>query len=416
MPCRRNGAPACLAGRRDDTRRRGLINAIVGTRVVVPQQTLGPPDESLAGSPVEKNQLTMTAHSPAPAPLAPAPLAPAIATTPLPAQAVEVRGLTKTYKAAGRAPAKEALKGIDLAIPRGSLFGLLGPNGAGKSTLINILAGLVNKTGGEARIWGRDIDREARASRAAIGVVPQELNIDPFFTPRELLNLQAGLYGVPKSERITEDLLKAVGLQDKADAYARTLSGGMRRRLMVAKAMVHSPPVLVLDEPTAGVDIELREMLWEQVRLLNKAGTTVLLTTHYLQEAQELCDTIAIINHGQVVAMDSTSALLRRLDSKALVFHLERDLAAVPDGLGRWQAELPDPKRLVVRYKPSRTRVGDVLAAVQATGLTIQDLSTEEADLEDIFLQLTRGSHAAEGGDPTALAQANANANPQTST
>ena len=416
MPCRRNGAPACLAGRRDDTRRRGLINAIVGTRVVVPQQTLGPPDESLAGSPVEKNQLTMTAHSPAPAPLAPAPLAPAIATTPLPAQAVEVRGLTKTYKAAGRAPAKEALKGIDLAIPRGSLFGLLGPNGAGKSTLINILAGLVNKTGGEARIWGRDIDREARASRAAIGVVPQELNIDPFFTPRELLNLQAGLYGVPKSERITEDLLKAVGLQDKADAYARTLSGGMRRRLMVAKAMVHSPPVLVLDEPTAGVDIELREMLWEQVRLLNKAGTTVLLTTHYLQEAQELCDTIAIINHGQVVAMDSTSALLRRLDSKALVFHLERDLAAVPDGLGRWQAELPDPKRLVVRYKPSRTRVGDVLAAVQATGLTIQDLSTEEADLEDIFLQLTRGSHAAEAGDPTALAQANANANPQTST
>jgi ABC-2 type transport system ATP-binding protein len=411
MPCRRNGAPACLAGRRDDTRRRGLINAIVGARVVVPQQTLGPPDESLAGSPVEKNQLTMTAHSPAPAPAA---LAPAIATTPLPAQAVEVLGLTKTYKAAGRAPAKEALKGIDLAIPRGSLFGLLGPNGAGKSTLINILAGLVNKTGGEARIWGRDIDREARASRAAIGVVPQELNIDPFFTPRELLNLQAGLYGVPKSERITEDLLKAVGLQDKADAYARTLSGGMRRRLMVAKAMVHSPPVLVLDEPTAGVDIELREMLWEQVRMLNKAGTTVLLTTHYLQEAQELCDTIAIINHGQVVAMDSTQALLRRLDSKALVFHLERDLAAVPDGLGRWQAELPDPKRLVVRYKPSRTRVGDVLAAVQATGLTIQDLSTEEADLEDIFLQLTRGSHAAEAGDPSILAQPQPRTDPRT--
>jgi len=357
--------------------------------------------KALRECPVEKNLLTMIAQSTAPTSAS----APAIATTPLPAQAVEVLGLTKTYKASGRSPAKEALKGIDLAIPRGSLFGLLGPNGAGKSTLINILAGLVNKTGGEARIWGRDIDREARASRAAIGVVPQELNIDPFFTPRELLNLQAGLYGVPKSERITEDLLKAVGLQDKGDAYARTLSGGMRRRLMVAKAMVHSPPVLVLDEPTAGVDIELREMLWEQVRMLNKAGTTVLLTTHYLQEAQELCDTIAIINHGQVVAMDSTQALLRRLDSKALVFHLERDLATVPDGLGRWQAELPDPKRLVVRYKPSRTRVGDVLAAVQATGLTIQDLSTEEADLEDIFLQLTRGSHAAEAGDPSILSQ-----------
>jgi ABC-2 type transport system ATP-binding protein len=376
--------------------------------VVVPQQVPARTAKALRECPVEKNLLTMIAHSPAPAPV------PDIATTPLPAQAVEVRGLTKTYKAAGRAPAKEALRGIDLAIPRGSLFGLLGPNGAGKSTLINILAGLVNKTGGEARIWGRDIDREARASRAAIGVVPQELNIDPFFTPRELLHLQAGLYGVPKSERITEDLLKAVGLQDKGDAYARTLSGGMRRRLMVAKAMVHSPPVLVLDEPTAGVDIELREMLWEQVRMLNKAGTTVLLTTHYLQEAQELCDTIAIINHGQVVAMDSTQALLRRLDSKALVFHLERDLAAVPDGLGRWQAELPDPKRLVVRYKPSRTRVGDVLAAVQATGLTIQDLSTEEADLEDIFLQLTRGSHAAESGDPSILAQPQPRTDPRT--
>jgi ABC-2 type transport system ATP-binding protein len=328
---------------------------------------------------------------------------PTPATTPLPANAVEVRGLTKTYKAAGRAPAKEALKGIDLAIPRGSLFGLLGPNGAGKSTLINILAGLVNKTGGEARIWGRDVDREARQSRAAIGVVPQELNIDPFFTPRELLNLQAGLYGVPKSERITEDLLKAVGLEDKADAYARTLSGGMRRRLMVAKAMVHSPPVLVLDEPTAGVDIELRQMLWEQVRALNRAGTTVLLTTHYLQEAEELCDTIAIINHGQVVAMDSTRALLRRLDSKALVLQLDRDLTAVPAGLEAWQAELTDPRRLVVRYKPSRTRVGDVLGAIQAAGLTIQDLSTVETDLEDIFLQLTRGSHAEEAGDPSLM-------------
>ncbi len=308
----------------------------------------------------------------------------------LPTNAVEVRRLSKIYKASGRSPAKHALKEIDLAIPRGSLFGLLGPNGAGKSTLINILAGLVNKSSGEALIWGRDIDRNPRAARVAIGVVPQELNIDPFFTPRELLDLQAGLYGVPRRERRTMELLDAVGLADKADAYARTLSGGMRRRLMVAKAMVHAPPVLVLDEPTAGVDIELRQMLWAQVRELNRAGTTVLLTTHYLQEAEELCDTIAIINHGSVVAMDSTRALLRRLDSKALVIQLDSDLAAIPDTLAPWQPELPEPRRLVVRYKPSRARVGDLLDVIRAAGLTIVDISTEETDLEDIFLQLTR--------------------------
>jgi ABC-2 type transport system ATP-binding protein len=203
---------------------------------------------------------------------------------PLPANAVEVRGLTKVYKGSGRSGPKEALKAIDLTIPRGSLFGLLGPNGAGKSTLINIMAGLVNKTGGQVSIWGTDIDANPRQARASIGVVPQELNMDPFFTPREMLELQGGLYGVPKHERRTDELLAAVGLADKANAYARTLSGGMKRRLMVAKAMVHTPPVLVLDEPTAGVDIELRRQLWEHVRRLNKAGTTVLLTTHYLQE------------------------------------------------------------------------------------------------------------------------------------
>jgi ABC-2 type transport system ATP-binding protein len=312
----------------------------------------------------------------------------------LPELAVSVRGLTKVYKGSGKAPPKEALKGIDLDIPRGSLFGLLGPNGAGKSTLINILAGLVTKTSGSASIWGYDIDRDTRQARVAIGVVPQELNMDPFFTPGELLELQAGLYGVPKGERITDDLLRALGLLDKKDAYSRSLSGGMKRRLMVAKAMVHSPPVLVLDEPTAGVDVELRQQLWAQVRALNAAGTTVLLTTHYLEEAEELCDRIAIINKGMVVANDTTSNLLRRLDSKTLIVHLTDPLSEIPEPLRRFQVELPEPHRLVLRYKPSETRLGDLLQVMGAAGVRITDLSTEETDLEDIFLQLTRDAGA----------------------
>lgn len=312
------------------------------------------------------------------------------ATPGMPDNAVELRGLTKTYRPSGKAPEKRALKGIDLDIPRGSLFGLLGPNGAGKSTMINILAGLVTKTAGSARIWGIDIEAQPRAARAAIGVVPQELNIDPFFTPRELLDLQAGLYGVPAAERQTDALLRAVGLTDKAHSYARTLSGGMRRRLMVAKAMVHTPPVLVLDEPTAGVDVELRQQLWAHVRALNDAGTTVLLTTHYLEEAQELCDRIAIINHGQVVACDRTETLLAQLDSKDMVVVLDRDLSALPPTLAGLDAHLDAPRRLRVRYRPSHAQAGAVLAAIAAAGLTVVDLSTHESDLEDLFLQLTR--------------------------
>jgi len=320
----------------------------------------------------------------------PAPAAPSAG---LPDDAVAVRRLNKTYRAKS-GTAKQALIDIDLAIPRGSLFGLLGPNGAGKSTLINILAQLVIKTSGTATIWGIDIDREPRAAAAAIGVVPQELNIDPFFTPRELLELQAGLYGVPKAERRTMEILDAVGLADRSEAYARTLSGGMRRRLMVAKALVHTPPVLVLDEPTAGVDVELRQQLWGYVRKLNAAGTTVLLTTHYLEEAEELCDRIAIINHGRVIACEPTVALLRRLDSKALELILEEDLAAVQPPLARFDAQLQSPRRLMLRYQPSRTRISEILAAVQATGITIADMTTLEADLEDIFLQLTRRDSA----------------------
>ena len=320
----------------------------------------------------------------------------------VPEQAVSVRGLDKVYRGSGKASAKHALKTVDLDIPRGSLFGLLGPNGAGKSTLINILAGLVNKSGGSAEIWGFDIDREPRQSRAAIGVVPQELNIDPFFTPHEILELQAGLYGVPPRERRTAEILRVLGLADKAQAYSRTLSGGMRRRLMVAKAMVHEPPILVLDEPTAGVDIELRQQLWGHVRELNRAGTTVLLTTHYLEEAEELCDRIAIINHGQVIACDTTEALLRRLDNKALTVTLAEPLAEIPASLAGFEPERIAPDRLRFHYRTSDSPVSTVLAGLAESGLKVLDLSTEETDLEDIFLQLTRGAHDGDGLDSDA--------------
>lgn len=304
----------------------------------------------------------------------------------LPENAVALRGLTKTYRGG-----KQALTGIDLEIPRGSLFGLLGPNGAGKSTLINILAGLVIKSGGQAEIWGFDIDRRPRQARAAIGVVPQELNIDPFFTPRALLELQAGLYGVPPSERRTMALLTSLGLADKAEAYARTLSGGMRRRLMVAKAMVHSPPVLVLDEPTAGVDVELRQQLWGEVRKLNAEGVTVLLTTHYLEEAEELCDRIAIINHGSLIACDSTQGLLGRIDTKEVSVLVDRDLEVLPKALDSYSAELIGKRRIKFSYQASQSPLAGILATLSALGLGVVDLSTHEPDLEDLFLQLTRG-------------------------
>ena len=303
--------------------------------------------------------------------------------------AVELKDLTKVYDSAGRMPAKTALDKVDLAIPRGSIFGLLGPNGAGKSTLINILAGLVVKTAGKAVVWGIDIDADPRNARGAIGVVPQELNIDFFFTPRELLELQAGLYGVPKSERRTDEILGMLGLAEKADAYARTLSGGMRRRLMVAKAMAHRPPVLVLDEPTAGVDVELRQQLWAQMRALNAAGTTILLTTHYLEEAETLCDRIAIIDHGRVVADSTTAALVSQVDDKTLTVDLVQPVTAVPPALARWRLSVAGPGRLVYRYGPSRSQLGALFADIQAAGLAIRDVTTEETDLEDIFLRLT---------------------------
>lgn len=303
--------------------------------------------------------------------------------------AIEITDLHKTYVGTKKAPQKQALKGINLTVPAGSIFGLLGPNGAGKSTLINIMAGLVHKSSGRVQIWGFDQDVNARQSRAAIGVMPQELNLDPFFTPRGALEVQAGLYGVPRAQRRSDEILELIGLTDKAEAYARTLSGGMRRRLLLGKALVHGPQVLVLDEPTAGVDIELRQMLWRNVRRLNAQGMTIILTTHYLEEAQEMCDEIAIINNGQKITQDKTTNLLARLDGKTLVV-----TPAQP-----FKAEIPLPKGVTLTRRPhnilalsfrkGQISVEAIIAALHAAGVAIQDIATEEPDLEDVFLALT---------------------------
>jgi len=317
-----------------------------------------------------------------------------------PDYAIETTALSKTYAASRKTPPMEALKDVSIKIPRGSFFALLGPNGAGKSTFINILAGLVIKTSGDAKVWGYDIEADMRRARRAIGVVPQELNIDPFFTPREMLELQAGLYGVPKADRQTETVLDAVGLADKAEAYTRTLSGGMRRRLLVGKAMVHDPPVLVLDEPSAGVDVDLRRQLWTHVKEMNARGTTVLLTTHYLEEAEALCDTIAIINHGRLIACEPTERLLSTLDTKELTVTLAGEIDGIPESLESFHATPAGSNRLVFTYAPSQTDAGEILAAVGAAGLEIVDVSTKEVELEDIFVKLTRDSDAGAAGAP----------------
>ena len=308
--------------------------------------------------------------------------------------AIEIAGLKKTYAATGKSEAKTALKGIDLDIPRGQIFGLLGPNGAGKSTLINILAGLVRKTEGSVKIWGFDQDKNPRQSRAAIGIMPQEPHLDPFFSPAGSLDVQAGLYGVPKSQRRTAEILDLIGLTDKADAYARSLSGGMRRRLLLGKALVHAPQILVLDEPTAGVDIELRNLLWQNVRDLNDQGVTIILTTHYLEEAQAMCDEIAIINHGEQIVRDTTKNLLGRLDRKTLVVTpaRESDLPPLPDTI---TGHVRSNGQLAFSYQSGATSADAVLDQIRTAGIEIQDITTEQSDLEDVFLSLT--SSAASG-------------------
>jgi ABC-2 type transport system ATP-binding protein len=301
--------------------------------------------------------------------------------------AIEIDNLQKIY-----AGGKEALKGVTFNVPRGQIFGLLGPNGAGKSTIINILSGMVQKTGGKARVWGFDIDEHPRNAKVSIGVVPQEILFDPFFTPFETLELFAGLYGVPKGQRRSMELLRAVHLEDKAEAYSRTLSGGMKRRLLVAKAMVHSPPVLVLDEPTAGVDIELRQQLWSYVRELNAKGVTIVLTTHYLEEAEELCDRIAIINHGQLIADKPTRELVGMAQEKVVEVTVDRDLTSPPNSPMFQKIVLKGERVLAITYSKAVANAGDVLSAVTNAGLGIVDVSTREADLEHVFLNLTRAS------------------------
>jgi len=297
--------------------------------------------------------------------------------------AIRIESLSKVY-----AGGKLALDGVSFNVPRGQIFGLLGPNGAGKSTLINILAGLVVKSGGKAVIWGFDIDEHPRNAKRSIGVVPQEIIFDPFFTPRETLEMQAGLYGIPKTERHSDQLLAAMYLSDKANAYSRTLSGGMKRRLLVAKAMVHSPPILVLDEPTAGVDVELRRQLWDYVRSLNEQGVTVVLTTHYLEEAEQLCDRIAIINHGRVIANEPTRDLVAKAQEKAVVVTFDRDLDSVPESGCFDNIVLVDERTLEISYRKDKVNAGDVLGALTAEGLGIVDVSTRDPDLEDVFLSL----------------------------
>ncbi|WP_296677290.1 ABC transporter ATP-binding protein [Novosphingobium sp.] len=309
--------------------------------------------------------------------------------------AISIRDLAKIYAAQGGAPAKHALKSVSFDVPQGQIFGLLGPNGAGKSTLINILAGLVNKTGGSANIWGFDIDEHPRNAKRSIGIVPQEIVFDPFFTPYEVLENTAGFYGVPKAARRSLEILAEVHLADKANAYARTLSGGMKRRLLIAKALVHRPPVIVLDEPTAGVDVELRRQLWDLVGELNSEGVTVVLTTHYLEEAEQLCDRIAIINHGELIANKPTRELIGMAREKVVVLTLDRDVAALPASASFLKCESVGDRMIEVTYDKDRTNAGEVLAQLQGQGFGIVDVTTREADLEDVFVTLTSAARDA---------------------
>jgi len=306
--------------------------------------------------------------------------------------AIRIRDLVKEYAGQGESPPTLALKGVSFDVPEGGIFGLLGPNGAGKSTLINIMAGLVNKTSGTIEIWGHDIDRDHRNAKLSIGIVPQEIVFDPFFTPFEVLENQGGMYGVPKALRRSEELLRAVHLADKRNAYSRTLSGGMKRRLLIAKAMVHSPPILVLDEPTAGVDVELRRQLWELVTQLNAEGVTVVLTTHYIEEAEQLCDRIAIINHGELIANKPTREMIGMMGEKIVEITVDADVAAPPVSGSFLKSEKTGERTVEITYDKAKVTAGQVLGLVQDQGFVIQDVTTREADLEDVFVQLTSGA------------------------
>ena len=304
--------------------------------------------------------------------------------------ALSVENLTKIYsKNKKTGVLNRALNDLSFEVKQGEVFGLLGPNGAGKTTFLSILAGTVVKTEGKINVWGFDLDLNPRQVRASIGIVPQEVNLDAFFSPRKLLELQAGLYGVPQKDRITDTILKMVSLEMQADSYARSLSGGMKRRLLIAKAMVHQPPILVLDEPTSGVDVELRKNLWENVKALNKEGVTIILTTHYLFEAQEMCDRIAIIDKGNLVALDTTQKLLDRIQTKKITFKVSKTPNNKNLTLPGVQFNSEISNRIIAIYEKNSYKFDEIASVLKKNNIEILDISTEDGDLEDVFVQLT---------------------------
>ena len=304
--------------------------------------------------------------------------------------ALSVENLTKVYSSSKTKKHNKALNELSFEVRQGEVFGLLGPNGAGKTTFLSILGGTVFKTSGKVNVWGFDLDQNPRQVRASVGIVPQEVNLDAFFSPKKLLELQAGLYGISKENRITDLILKMVSLQDKANAYSRSLSGGMKRRLLIAKAMVHQPPILILDEPTAGVDVELRNNLWENVKALNKEGVTIILTTHYLIEAQEMCDRIAIINKGNLVALDTTEKLLERIKTKKINFKVKNIELNKNLMMKDINFKINSENSILVTYEKNSLDFGEIINYLNKNNIKIEDISTEDGDLEDVFVQLTK--------------------------
>ncbi len=304
--------------------------------------------------------------------------------------ALSVENLTKVYSSSKTKKHNKALNELSFEVRQGEVFGLLGPNGAGKTTFLSILGGTVIKTSGKVNVWGFDLDQNPRQVRASVGIVPQEVNLDAFFSPKKLLELQAGLYGISKENRITDLILKMVSLQDKANAYSRSLSGGMKRRLLIAKAMVHQPPILILDEPTAGVDVELRNNLWENVKALNKEGVTIILTTHYLIEAQEMCDRIAIINKGNLVALDTTEKLLERIKTKKINFKVKNIELNKNLMMKDINFKINSENSILATYEKNSLDFGEIINYLNENNIKIEDISTEDGDLEDVFVQLTK--------------------------
>jgi ABC-2 type transport system ATP-binding protein len=302
---------------------------------------------------------------------------------------LSIKNLKKIYSCK-HAEDKHALNNLNLDVQEGEIFGLLGPNGAGKTTFINIIAGTVIKTAGQVNVHGFDLDKNPRQVRASVGIVPQEVNLDPFFSPRKLLELQAGLYGIKEKDRITDTILKLVSLEKQADSYARSLSGGMKRRLLVAKALVHQPPIIFLDEPTAGVDVQLRQNLWKNVRLLNDLGVTIILTTHYLKEAEEMCGRIAILNKGNIVALDSTKNLLDRIQTKKIIFKTDKIIDIKDGDLESLKIISKSGTEICVSYEKSKTYIEELINLIKKNNVKIIDISTDDGDLEDVFLRLIK--------------------------